>query len=173
MKTTISFITFYLLFSLGCSDRSKSEKRSPQATLPSEVITQANLGPSLSVSEARNHSTSREIVVEGFIGGMKKPFSQSRAIFVLCDDSLETCDEIPEDPCPTPWDACCEDPKKITSSTISIQVLDNNGSLLSGTLEGVAGMEAGKRIKVKGIIDEKSTSHAMLLNAQVLQLQNN
>jgi hypothetical protein len=104
---------------------------------------------------------------------MKKPFSRSRAIFVLSDDSLETCDEIPGDPCPTPWDACCEDPKKITSSTISIQVLDKNGTLLPGTLDGVASIEAGKRIKVKGIIDAKSTSHAMILNAQVLQLQSN
>jgi len=100
----------------------------------------------------------------------KKPFTQSKAMFILGDDSLKTCDEIPGDSCPTPWDVCCEDPRKISSSTLSVQILDENGSLLSGTLQGVAGIEPGKRVKVQGTVSANSYTKAMVLEATALQL---
>jgi hypothetical protein len=103
---------------------------------------------------------------------MKNPFTANRAVFVLGDDSLETCDEIPGDNCPTPWDACCEDRRKIVNSTMSVQVIDHKGTIIDGTLEGLGGIEAGKRVKVKGRVSNKSTAQSFILNAEQIQLLN-
>ena len=53
---------------------------------------------------------------------------------------------------------------------MSVQLLDANGSLLAGTLEGVAGLEAGAKVKVKGSFDEKSSTRAFIINAKNIQL---
>ena len=102
--------------------------------------------------------------------GKKKTFTQNKAIFIVGDDSLETCDEIPGDSCPTPWDVCCEDRKKIASSILSVQVKDGSGSILDGTLEGVSGMRAGSKIKIKGNFEKTSGPQSMLLNAYQIQM---
>ena len=83
---------------------------------------------------------------------------------------METCDEKDDDNCPTPWDVCCEDRNKIKSSTMSVQVLDANGSIIKGTLDGVSGIKSGKSVKVKGTLDRTSTHDFIILNAQAIQL---
>ena len=155
----------------GCSNDSENQKFLVKAVLPENFVKNGNLGSSITVCELRkSFSVNDEIVVEGFIGGRRKPFSETKAIFILGDDSLETCDEKPDDSCPTPWDVCCEDRKKIANSTISIQVNDDKGDLLDGTLEDVSGIIPGQRIKVKGIVDSKSSGNAVILNAISIQL---
>ena len=58
-------------------------------------------GTSFSVCEFRElQDTDGEFIVEGFIGGRKNPFVENRAIFILGDESLETCDEKDNDTCP-------------------------------------------------------------------------
>ena len=171
MKNHLICLQSLFLFAIGCTENSTNEPIASQAVLPPHILSLEQWDPAISVGEARKNITiGQTLTVEGFIGGRKKPFTQSKAMFILADDSLETCDEIPGDACPTPWDVCCEDPKKISTSTISIQVLDDNGSLLSGTLQGVAGIEPGKRIKVQGTVSSKSSSQAMILEATALQV---
>ena len=178
MKThlyvTFFLISYFFFLPTSCSDNSINETESVKASLPSGFITKNDLGPALKVNDAKANSLrSHELLIEGFIGGRKKPFTDNRAVFILGDDSLETCDEIPGDHCPTPWDACCEDRKKIASSIISIQVLDKNGSLVEGTLDGVSGLRAGCRVKVRGNISKKSTAQAFIINARQIQLMPN
>ena len=171
MKSYIISLHSILLLMIGCTESSTNEPIEKQAVLPAHILSHKQWDPSISVREAReNIIAGQTLTVEGFIGGRKKPFTQSKAMFILGDDSLETCDKIPGDSCPTPWDVCCEDPKKISNSTISIQILDHNGSLLSGTLQGVAGIEPGKRVKVLGTVSSKSSSQAMILEATALQV---
>src|SRR4051794_38891909 len=47
------------------------------------------------------------VVVVGRIGGSEKPFT-GRAAFTIVDSQCRPCNEIPDDPCETPWDYCCE-----------------------------------------------------------------
>ena len=171
MKNHLICLQSLLLFAMGCSDNTTDQPTIVQAVLPAHILSNEKWDPAISVQKAREIiTTGKTLTVEGFIGGRKKPFTQSKAMFILGDDSLKTCDEIPGDSCPTPWDVCCEDPRKISSSTLSVQILDENGSLLSGTLEGVAGIEAGKRIKVQGTVSTNSSTQAMVLEATALQL---
>ena len=167
-----TLLSLLLLLYSSCSNDSKMvDIEGEKASLPRGFIVESGLEEALSVIEVRtNNSTDKEVVVEGFIGGRKRPFTKNSAIFILGDHSLETCDEKINDSCPTPWDVCCEDRKKVANSTLSVQLLDANGSLLAGTLEGVAGLEAGAKVKVKGSLDEISSTRAFIINAKNIQL---
>lgn len=167
------FILSSLIAFSGCSNNSDSEPNFKKAVLPKNFIAEKDIGTSLGVNGAKDiNNTDKILVVEGFIGGMKNPFTANRAVFVLGDDSLETCDEISGNSCSTPWDACCEDRRKILHSTMSVQVIDHNGTIIDGTLEGVNEIEAGKRVKVKGRVSNQSTAHSFILNAEQIQLLN-
>lgn len=176
MKTSLKFIIQLISIFLTCNcgmesgENEKKKRFTLKANLPMDFITNQNLGDSLSVVEARKRADSGIIIVNGFIGGRREPFAEGRASFILGDDSIKTCDEIDSDHCPTPWDACCEDRKKILSSTISIQVIDEHTNLLIGTLKGVKGLQPGRKIKVLGTIDSRSIPSAMLVNAQQIEL---
>ena len=163
-----------LLLNLSCSNNSNGDNNGTKANLSEDFITKNDLGEAFSVKEIRERVPSgQEFIVEGFIGGRKKPFTQNSAVLILGDHSLETCDEIPGDSCPTPWDVCCEDRKKVASSIISVQVLESNGSVLVGTLDGVSGLEAGSKVKVKGRLDQKSQSGTFIINAKNIQILEN
>ncbi len=136
-----------------------------------KFFTADELGPSISVIQAKSHNEAgATLSIKGFIGGRVEPFTSNRASFLLGDDSIKTCDKIPSDNCPTPWDACCEDRKKLLRGSICIQLLDNNGSLIHGNLNGVRDLKPGREIKVKGIVDSNSFPDAMLLNATLIQV---
>jgi hypothetical protein len=55
---------------------------------------------------------------------------------------------------------------------MSVQVIDHKGTIIDGTLEGLGGIEAGKRVKVKGRVSNKSTAQSFILNAEQIQLLN-
>ena len=119
-------LTVVLAFFLSnCTNDQNSKNKVILAEIPDNFKFSEDLGASISVCEFREtNDTTKDYIVEGFIGGRKNPFAENRAIFILGDNTLETCDEKSDDSCPTPWDVCCEDRNKILSSTISVQVLD-------------------------------------------------
>ncbi|MAL85117.1 MAG: hypothetical protein CMI23_01995 [Opitutae bacterium] len=163
-------LAFYLS---SCTNDQNSQNKVILAEIPDSFKFSEDLGASISVCEFRDtNDTTKDYIVEGFIGGRKNPFAENRAIFILGDNTLETCDEKSVDSCPTPWDVCCEDRKKILSSTISVQVLDVDGSIIKGSLKGVSGIDSGKKIKVRGKLNTKSTAEAIILNAEAIQILN-
>ena len=175
-------ITFFTLLSFliaSCeydnhalsSEKSIVADNSIKANLPADFISQESLGEAISVLEARKRNEADQLlVIQGFIGGMVEPFTQSRALFILGDESIKTCDKIPGDHCPTPWDACCEDRKKLIDGSITVRLVDNQGQILQGTLKNVMGIEAGKIIKVECIVDSQSMPSSMVVNAKRIQL---
>jgi hypothetical protein len=170
--TSIRLITMLSICSLFSScENDKEISVEPKAELPMGLITQEPLGEAIPVKTAREQNEPGNILIlEGFVGGRGNPFVEGRAVFVLGDDSLETCDKVPGDNCKTPWDACCEDPKNIKAATITIQVVDENNEVLKGTLNGVGGIKAGGRLKIKGQVDKNSSPEAMIFNAQTIKI---
>ena len=163
-------LAFYLS---SCTNDQNSQNKVILAEIPDSFKFSEDLGASISVCEFRDtNDTTKDYIVEGFIGGRKNPFAENRAIFILGDNTLETCDEKSNDSCPTPWDVCCEDRKKILSSTISVQVLEVDGSIIKGSLKGVSGIDSGKKIKIRGKLNTKSTAEAIILNAEAIQILN-
>ena len=167
-------LTVILAFYLSsCTNDQNSKNKVILAEIPDNFKFSEDLGASISVCEFREtNNTTKDYIVEGFIGGRKNPFAENRAIFILGDNTLETCDEKSDDSCPTPWDVCCEDRNKILSSTISVQILDANGSIINGTLQGVSGIDSGKKIKISGKLNTKSTAEAIIMNAEAIQILN-
>lgn len=167
-------LTVVLAFFLSnCTNDQNSKNKVILAEIPDNFKFSEDLGASISVCEFREtNDTTKDYIVEGFIGGRKNPFAENRAIFILGDNTLETCDEKSDDSCPTPWDVCCEDRNKILSSTISVQILDANGFIINGTLQGVSGIDSGKNIKVRGKLNMKSTAEAIIMNAEAIQILN-
>lgn len=107
--------------------------------------------------------------IGGQIGGVVEPFFSAFAGFVLADPSLVFCDEMGDDGhCPTPWDACCEDPDKVKASRITVQFVDSSGMPVDGGIRGVGGIREGDTVVVEGVVAATSTPENLILEAAVL-----
>lgn len=165
-----------VLAASGCSDpknTTETPSKAPNSPLAERIVEGTPPAPALSVLEVRKTSQPGDkVTVTGRIAGSQHPFSESFAILTLVDDSLHTCDLTPGDTCPTPWDACCETAETIAAARITVQVVDENGSPLEGTLKGVKGLAELDRITVTGSISPLSTKENFLIDASTLHNQN-
>ena len=106
-----------------------------------------------------------EIVVRGRIAGQEEPIADNRAILTLLDAAVTTCDELPGDTCPTPWDACCEPRDSLQASTATIQIVDASGRPLKTGLRGINGIEPLKELVVVGTVKDGSDANNLVINA--------
>jgi hypothetical protein len=127
----------------------------------------------LSVVDARAAAKPGEsIVLRGKVGGKMQPISASAAILVLADEkAITSCDQMPDDPCKTPWDYCCEVPSKIAASTATIQVKGEDGKLLRSTLRGVGELKELSHLVISGTVDAASTAEALIVNAETIHVE--
>ncbi|MEX0330595.1 MAG: hypothetical protein AB3N64_04150 [Puniceicoccaceae bacterium] len=107
------------------------------------------------------------LLVKGRVGGTVEPLSTEFAGFVLADEVLVFCDEM-SDPthCPTPWDACCEDPEKRTASRAFVQFVDAEGLPLQVSLKEAIGLKENDAVIVKGYLAPDSTPENRIIIAQ-------
>lgn len=118
------------------------------------------------VAEARRDAKPGEsITLEGRIGGTAKPFSDGYAAFVLADDAIAFCDELGDDHCPTPWDACCEDPDKLKSGRAFIQFIDESERPLALDLKASQGLRELDTVRVTGTVAYTSTPENLVVIA--------
>lgn len=106
-----------------------------------------------------------EVTLRGQIGGQAKDvFNGSRAMFMVADMKLKSCDKIPGDKCETPWDFCCVPATEKAASIAIVQVVDEKGKLVKATLKGAGGMDHLSVVTVKGTV-AKNESGNLLVNA--------
>ena len=179
MKRILRLINSYIAVLILCScgeynGEKQYEKENGydiKANLPKGFITNKDLGIASSILDTKKSKlTNKTILLSGYIGGRREPFTKGRSSFIVIDNSIKKCDERKDDNCPTPWDACCVERRTILQSTLTVQVTDKNSSLLKGTLNGVDGLIPGKKIKVLATIDSMSNPNSMLVNAKQIQL---
>lgn len=104
--------------------------------------------------------------VTGQIGGADKPFIEGYAGFILADESIMFCDETGDDDhCSTPWDACCEDPDKVTANRLTVQFTDETGNPIAGNLKGISALSELDIVTVKGTVAEGSDEKNLVINA--------
>jgi hypothetical protein len=88
------------------------------------------------------------------IGGRAAPFVKDRALCTIIDTRLRSCDEIPGDTCPKPWDYCCEPKESLKANVATLQVAGADGKPLKVAIEGASGLKPLSRITVTGTVAE-------------------
>ena len=135
-------------------------------TLQSLVLPEAPEG-AITITEARKRPTpGTKVIVSGKVMGNDNPIIQSRALLTLGDPTrLDSCDLIPGDECPTPWDVCCADPDVVRASIATIQVIDENGKPVKAGLRGIGGLQELSKLIVIGEVADGSNANNFLVNA--------
>ena len=175
LRTTLRLAVLSAIpFLASCEKKEGGETSEGEASIDPAVeaiFLETSPEGAVTVTEARQSAKpGDEITVSGKVAGTMKPFVDGYASLVLADRALETCDMIPGDECPTPWDACCVAPEKIKASRLTLQVLDGNGQPVATTLEGVRGLAELDPLVVKGVVAEGSNEENLVVNVTGLFL---
>lgn len=118
----------------------------------------------------RNAAPGDPIVATGRIGGIKEPLSSEFAGFVLTDERVAFCDETGDLGCPTPWDGCCEDPRKLAESRFFVFFFGDDGEPLTTDLRRELGLAANQRVLVQGRLVGPTSDGPPMVQADGLHL---
>ena len=110
------------------------------------------------------------IVATGRIGGIKEPLSREFAGFVLTDERVAFCDETGDIGCPTPWDGCCEDPRKLAESRFFVFFFGEDGEPLTTNLQRELGLFANQRVLVQGELIGPTSDGPPMVRAEGLHI---
>ena len=118
------------------------------------------------IDARKSASDDDEVVLIGKIGGSENPWIEGRAIFTLVDESLKSCDQIPGDNCPVPWDYCCATDKLKDASAL-IKVVDENGQPIKTDARELLGVRELTRVVVKGKAKRDDAGNLTVLASSV------
>ena len=153
----------------ACGDDGKTSGEVKSAAPPHPAITAvlAEAAPegAVSVVAARNTAKPGEtIIIEGIIAGAMKPFAEGFASVIVSDLAVETCDKIPGDNCPTPWDACCAEPDALKGMRLTLQVSAEDGHPVAQSLKGISGFTEMDRVIAEGTVSKDSTAENLVVH---------
>jgi hypothetical protein len=125
------------------------------------------------VAETRAKSQEgEEVVVRGVVAGSAQPLAENRAILMLLDESIETCDRMEMDEgCTTPWDACCSPPETVSANAATVQVVDGEGRPLKTGLGEIADLGPLSRVVVTGTFHPSPDGKAAIINATGIHVE--
>jgi hypothetical protein len=129
----------------------------PQPSIPKETFVAEKDKPAdaKSVSAARKSAKKGDtVVIEAKVGGRAEPFVKNRAIVMVADRSLRSCDQIPGDTCAKPWDYCCEPPESKRANMMTIQFVGADGKPLKVGAQGAGGLEPLRLVTFEGTVAE-------------------
>lgn len=107
-----------------------------------------------------------DVVLVGRIGGSHDPWIEGQSIFTLVDESLESCDQIPGDTCPTPWDYCCETPKLKDASAL-VKVVGDDGQPIRSDARQLLGVRELTTVVVQGQAKRDDAGNLTVLASKV------
>jgi hypothetical protein len=136
----------------------------PKGLLVQETVTDAT-GVGACKKSAKLGDT---VTVIGYIGGSRKPFNASRAMFTIVDPTLAKCTE---DHCETPWDYCCEPAESLRSNIAMVEIVDGDGKALPFSVKGASGLVPLASVAVTGTVVEQNDQGAFTVRASRISLQ--
>ncbi len=150
----------------GCGQSPPEQTESTSNQLLANYLLSSEPVDAMPVATARSEvEPGQDIILRGQVGGTLKPFNSEFAVMVIADQAVMFCDEMDDDHCETPWDACCEDADKLKMSRATVQMVDESGTPLAATLRGLGGLQELDHVSVTGTVDESSTDENLLVNA--------
>jgi hypothetical protein len=160
------------LVAVGCNDESSTTSQSPgpqqQAAAPADAIPAGLIlaqapEKAADVLALKGAKAGDEVVFHGKVGGRVAPFVDGRAVFQVVDASIQSCADMPDEHCPTPWDYCCE--ADVSKKSASIQVVGPDGKPLRASLKGVGGMKELSDVTIKGTVAKAGEAGPVIVNA--------
>lgn len=106
------------------------------------------------------------VVIQAKIGGRAEPFVKNRAIVIVADRCIKSCDQIPGDTCTKPWDYCCEPPESLKANTMTLQFTGEDGKVLKTGAQGVHGLEPLALVVIEGVVTEKDDKGTFVVRAK-------
>jgi hypothetical protein len=106
-----------------------------------------------------------EVIVVGRIGGRANPWIKGAAAFSIVDSSLKSCDQIPGDNCPTPWDYCCE--SDLGKSTLLITFVDDAGKIVKQDSRELLALKELQTIVVTGKVKRDKANNVTILASKI------
>lgn len=101
-----------------------------------------------------------EIVVIGRIGGQTNPWLEGAA-FLIVDEKLRPCNEIPGDKCKVPWDYCCE--PDLGKSRTLVKIVDESGKLVESDARKLIAVKELQTVVIKGKADRDEDGNLTVL----------
>lgn len=123
---------------------------------PAGALTVADIKPTASEGDA--------VVLRARIGGRRDPITPGAAVFSVVDPAVPSCDQIPGDNCPTPWDYCCEPRESLTANAATVQLVDADGKPVQADLTA-AGLEPLDEIVVVGTVGPRPSEQVLTIRA--------
>jgi hypothetical protein len=105
------------------------------------------------------------VVVVGRIGGRANPWIKGAAAFSIVDSSLRSCDQIPGDNCPTPWDYCCE--SDLGKATLLITFVDDAGKLVKHDSRELLSVKELQTVVVEGKVKRDKANNVSILASKI------
>ncbi len=157
-QITTNLLLGALTLGLVACSNSGEESKATDNTVPSQTIAglfvdDAPPNPIPVATLLQDTQPGNPVSVVGQIGGVLSPFADEYAVFFLTDEAVVFCDEMGDDHCPTPWDACCEDPDLLKKSRILVQFTNESGEILPVGLKGANDLTELDKIVVSGTVE--------------------
>ena len=111
------------------------------------------------------------IVLRAKVGGRAEPFAKNRALFTVADRALKSCDEIPGDTCPRPWDYCCESAESKKANLATVQFTGVDGKPLKVGAQSAGGLEPLALIVVEGVVSEIDDKGTFVIDAKKVYVE--
>ncbi|MEM9378572.1 MAG: hypothetical protein AAGB93_01390 [Planctomycetota bacterium] len=150
------FAPVLLVLAAGCSGDSVDAESSvggaadaaATSALPESFWSTDASADALDVFDVREGDLAGQTIT---VRGTVKDFVDGLAAFVLVEDSLLSCNEMPDDTCLTPWDYCCTDPDELARGTTFVEFHDD-GRPGEWAVEGFHGIERLSEVVVTGTL---------------------
>ncbi len=139
------------LVTVGCARRESKPVADDQVNaVGKKFLIEQEPADAQPVAEAIQADDDAEITIVGRIGGESKPLVEGLAAFTIVDPSLRACSDIPDDPCETPWDYCCEKEETLASHSVMVKFADEKGTVVPVDARELFGVEPLQTVVIKG-----------------------
>lgn len=144
--------------------RESAEPVGSVQTTPAWLLTQAPTD-ARTVGEIKPLAVEGDrVVMRGRIGGRKDPITPGVGVFMVVDPGVPSCDQIPGDNCPSPWDYCCEPRDSLTANSATIQLVDDAGKPIESDLSG-AGLRPLDEVVIIGTVGPRPSAQILTIRA--------
>ena len=135
--------------------------------IPDSVFVDAEPADAKCVSVVKKDAKKGDtVVIQAKIGGRAEPFVKNRAIVIVADRCMKSCDQIPGDTCAKPWDYCCEPPESLKANTMTLQFTGEDGKVLKTGAQDVHGLEPLALVVIEGVVTEKDDKGTFVVRAK-------